>query len=27
VSRALADLADRLQGVASKDIAQFAGPS
>ncbi|MEU8120449.1 DUF1876 domain-containing protein [Spirillospora sp. NPDC049024] len=27
VSRALADLAGRLQGLASKDIAQFAGPA
>ncbi|NDU71477.1 DUF1876 domain-containing protein [Actinomadura sp. DSM 109109] len=27
VSRALADLAGRLHGVADKDIAQFAGPS
>ncbi|GAA1898216.1 DUF1876 domain-containing protein [Actinomadura bangladeshensis] len=26
-SRALADLADRLHGVAGEDIAQFAGPA
>ncbi|MEV4671445.1 MULTISPECIES: dsRBD fold-containing protein [Actinomadura] len=27
VSRALADLADRSHGMASEDIAQFAGPA
>jgi hypothetical protein len=27
VSRALADLADRLHGVAGEDIAQLAGPA
>ncbi|HEU5161033.1 MAG TPA: DUF1876 domain-containing protein [Streptosporangiaceae bacterium] len=27
VSRALADLADRLSGVASDDVAQMAGPA
>jgi Rv2632c-like len=27
VSRALADLADRLNGVAAADIAQLAGPA